>query len=403
MTGIKSLTDFADSFYFNKKVLIRVDFNVKVLDGLVSEDYRIRSTMSTIEYLVRRGAKIILASHLDRPKGKDMRYSLLPVSKKLSEILSPFRIPVLFSNDCMGKETLDKINTLNTGEVLLLENLRFYRQEEENDEGFSKILASYADVYVNDAFSTSHRKHSSTYGTVQFFDTKIVGFNVAKEIEYLSLLRDNPPKPFKIVIGGVKIKDKIGALNHLLPKATKVLIGGAASYTFLKANGISVGDSLVDDDYLSWASTALNNYADKIILPIDHKVAFSENSTEYKIVKDHIPNNMKGFDIGDKTVQKFIQEIHNNGLGTIFWNGPMGFFEKELFSHSTKSIALSMALAYWRGVKTLVGGGDTLEAMKDAGVSESEVTHVSTGGGASLRFLAGDEMPGIDILKNNGS
>jgi phosphoglycerate kinase len=174
MTGIKSLTDFADSFYFNKKVLIRVDFNVKVLDGLVSEDYRIRSTMSTIEYLVRRGAKIILASHLDRPKGKDMRYSLLPVSKKLSEILSPFRIPVLFSNDCMGKETLDKINTLNTGEVLLLENLRFYRQEEENDEGFSKILASYADVYVNDAFSTSHRKHSSTYGTVQFFDTKIV-------------------------------------------------------------------------------------------------------------------------------------------------------------------------------------------------------------------------------------
>ncbi len=333
--GINSLTDFTDSFYLNKKVFIRVDYNVKVLDGLVSEDYRIRSTMPTIEYLVKRGAKIILASHLDRPKGKDMRYSLLPVSKKLSEILSPFNIHVHFSNDCMGKETLNKINRLNKGEIILLENLRFYQEEEENDETFSKTLSSYADIYVNDAFSTSHRKHSSTYGTVGFFDTKIVGFNVAKEIEYLSLLRDNPPKPFKLVIGGVKIKDKIGALNNLLPKATKVLIGGAASYTFLKANGISVGDSLVDDNYLSWASKALNTYEDKIILPIDHKIAFSENSTEYQIVKDHIPNNMKGFDIGDKTVQKFIQEIHNNGLGTIFWNGPMGFFEKEIFSHST--------------------------------------------------------------------
>jgi len=400
MQGIKSLTDFSDSFYSNKKILIRVDFNVKVIDGIVSEDYRIRSTMPTIEYLIKRGAKIILVSHLDRPKGKDMRYSLLPVSKKLSDILSPFNIPVDFSSDCIGQETVEKINKLNKGEVLLLENLRFYNEEEENDEDFSKKLASYADIYVNDAFSTSHRKHSSTYGTVKFFDTKIIGFNVAKEIEYLSLLRDNPPKPFKIVIGGVKIKDKIGALNNLLPKASRVLIGGAASYTFLKAKGISVGDSIVDEEYLSWASKALNNYNDKIVLPVDHKVSVSEDSLEYKIMENHIPENMKGFDIGDKTLQKFIQEIHNNVLGTIFWNGPMGFFEKEIFSYGTKSIALSMALAYWRGVKTLIGGGDTLEAMKVTGVSEKEVTHVSTGGGASLRFLAGDEMPGIDILRN---
>jgi phosphoglycerate kinase len=400
MQGIKSLTDFSDSFYSNKKILIRVDFNVKVIDGIVSEDYRIRSTMPTIEYLIKRGAKIILVSHLDRPKGKDMRYSLLPVSKKLSDILSPFNIPVDFSSDCIGQETVEKINRLNQGEVLLLENLRFYNEEEKNDEDFSKKLASYADIYVNDAFSTSHRKHSSTYGTVKFFDTKIIGFNVAKEIEYLSLLRDNPPKPFKIVIGGVKIKDKIGALNNLLPKASRVLIGGAASYTFLKAKGISVGDSIVDEEYLSWASKALNNYNDKIVLPVDHKVSVSEDSLEYKIMENHIPENMKGFDIGDKTLQKFIQEIHNNVLGTIFWNGPMGFFEKEIFSYGTKSIALSMALAYWRGVKTLIGGGDTLEAMKVTGVSEKEVTHVSTGGGASLRFLAGDEMPGIDILEN---
>ncbi|MGN6348907.1 MAG: phosphoglycerate kinase [Candidatus Nitrosocosmicus sp.] len=400
MRGIKSLNDFPDSFYLDKKILIRVDFNVKVVDGIVSEDYRIRSAMSTIEYLVKRGAKIILISHLDRPKGRDMKYSLLPVSKKLSEILSPFKIPVYFSSDCMGDETLTKINRLSNGEVLLLENLRFYPEEEKNDSKFSESLASFADVYVNDAFSTSHRRHSSTYGTVKFFDTRIIGFNVAKEIEYLSLLRENPPKPFKLVVGGVKIKDKIGALNNLLPKATKVLIGGAASYTFLKAKGMHVGDSLIDEDYLSWASKALDDYSDKIILPIDHKVSIFENSTEYKITENNIPENMKGFDIGDKTIQKFVQEIHNNGLGTIFWNGPMGFFEKELFSHGTKSIALSMALAYWRGVKTLIGGGDTLEAMKEAGVSEKEVTHVSTGGGASLRFLAGDEMPGIDILKN---
>src|SRR6185437_9725225 len=198
MRKIKSLTDFADSFYSNKRVFVRVDFNVKMVDGRIIEDYRIRSTMSTIEFLVKRGAKVILASHLDRPKGIDLKYSLYPVSKKLSEILSPFNIPVHFSDDCISKGTSEKIEELNNGEVLLLENLRFY--------------------------------------------TKIAGFNVAKEIEYLSLLRDNPPKPFKLVIGGVKIKDKIGALNNLLPKATKVLIGGAASYTFLKANGYSMGN-----------------------------------------------------------------------------------------------------------------------------------------------------------------
>ena len=232
----------------------------------------------------------------------------------------------------MGIDTLSKINNLNNGDVILLENLRFYPEEENYDEEFSKKLASYADIYVNDAFSTSHRKHSSTYGAVKYFNTKIVGFNVAKEIEYLSSLRENPSKPFTVVVGGVKIKDKIGALDNLLPKATKVLIGGAASYTFLKANGISVGDSLVDDHYLSWASKALDKYAEKIILPVDHKVALSENSTEYQLSRNHIPKNMKGFDIGEATVHKFIHEIHNKntGLGTIFWNVTMRFFKNEL-------------------------------------------------------------------------
>lgn len=399
MNQIKTLIDFEDSFYLGKKVFVRVDFNVNVRNGAVSEDYRIRSSIPTIEYLVKRGSRVILGSHLDRPKGKDLNYSLLPVSKKLSEILSSFDIQVSFCDDCMGKDALNRIDTLNDGEVLLLENLRFYPEEENNNTEFSEKLSSYADIYVNDAFSTSHRKHSSTYGAARFFDTRIAGFNVAKELEFLSLLRENPPKPFTLVIGGIKIKDKIGALNHLLPKADKVLIGGAASYTFLKANGVSVGASIIDEEHLSWASEALKNYKDKIVLPIDHKVALDENCEKYQIVKNDIPNGMKGFDIGDETAENFSSHLHSKGSGTIFWNGPMGFFEKPKFSHGTKSVAISMALAYWRGAKTLIGGGDTLEAIKLAGVSETEVTHVSTGGGASLRFLAGDEMPGIDILK----
>lgn len=401
MGQIKVITDFDDKFYLNKKIFVRVDFNVKVQDNVVSEDYRIRSAIPTIEYLVKRGAKVILGSHLDRPQGKDNRYSLRPVSLKLAEILSSFNAKVSFSDDCIGNKTKKKVDTLKNGEVLLLENLRFYPEEEKNDAKFSETLSSFADVYVNDAFSTSHRKHSSTFGVAKFFDVKVAGFNLAQELQYLSLLRERPTNPFTLVIGGVKIKDKIGALDHLLPKADKVLIGGAASYTFLKAKGHSVGESIIEEDYLPWVSRALEAHSDKIILPLDHKVAVSEKSDSYQIVQEDIPKDMRGYDIGDKTIQKFSYEIHNNGLGTIFWNGPMGYFEKEIFSNGTKSVAVSMALAYWRGVKTLIGGGDTLEAMKVSGVSEKEVTHVSTGGGASLRFLAGDEMPGIDVLKIN--
>lgn len=401
MGQIRFITDFDDQFYLNKKIFVRVDFNVKVQDNVVSEDYRIRSAIPTIEYLVKRGARVILGSHLDRPKGKDPRYSLRPVSFKLAEILASFNTKVTFSDDCVGNDTKKMVDNMKNGEVLLLENLRFYPEEEKNDSNFCEDLSSLADIYINDAFSTSHRKHSSTYGVAKFFDVRIAGFNLAQELQYLSLLRERPTNPFTLVIGGVKIKDKIGALDHLLPKADKVLIGGAASYTFLKAKGHSVGESIIEEDYLPWVTKALQDHSDKIILPLDHKVAPSENSDHYQIVQSEIPGDMRGFDIGDKTIQKFSYEIHNNGLGTIFWNGPMGYFEKELFSYGTKSVAVSMALAFWRGVKTLIGGGDTLEAMKVSGVSEKEVTHVSTGGGATLRFLAGDEMPGIDILKSS--
>ena len=279
MEQIKFITDFDDQFYLNKKIFVRVDFNVQVKDNIVSEDYRIRSAIPTIEYLVKRGAKVILASHLGRPSGKDSRYSLRPVSKKLGEMLSSFNAGVIFSDDCIGKNTVDTIDGLKNGDVLLLENLRFYSEEEKNDPYFSEKLANYADIYVNDAFSTSHRKHSSTFGIARHFDTKIAGFNLAQELQYLSLLRENPSTPFTLVIGGVKIKDKIGALDHLLPKASKVLIGGAASYTFLKAKGYSVGDSLIEEDYLPWATKALGDHSDKIILPIDHKVASSDTSS----------------------------------------------------------------------------------------------------------------------------
>jgi phosphoglycerate kinase len=399
MGQIKLLTDFNDEFFRNKRIFVRVDFNVKVKDNVISEDYRIRSAVPTIEYLVKRGSKVILGSHFDRPEGRDMRYSLKPVSKKLGEMLSSFNASVRFSDDCVGLNTNNMVESMKEGEVLLLENLRFYPDEEKNENEFSEKLASYADIYVNDAFSTSHRKHSSTYGIAKYFDIKLAGFNLAEELRYLTQLRENPANPFTLVIGGVKIKDKIGALDHLLPIADKVLVGGAASYTFLKAKGFSVGDSIIEEDYLPWVTKALQTYREKIILPVDHKVAKSESDNQYQIVQTDIPDKMRGFDIGDKTIQKFSYEIHNNGLGTIFWNGPMGFFEKDLYSNGTKSVAVSMALAYWRGVKTLIGGGDTLEAMRVAGVSEKEVTHVSTGGGATLRFLAGDEMPGIDILR----
>ena len=283
---------------------------------------------------------------------------------------------------------------------MLLENLRFHKEEEANDPRFCEALASLADIYVNDAFSTSHRKHSSTYGAARLFETRLAGLNLNKEIDYLSMIKENPSKPFSLVIGGIKIKDKIGALENLLPKADKLLIGGGAAYTFLKAKGVNIGNSIVDYDHLPWVTKALSEFGYKILLPTDHLVASSRNNNFTTMVKSDIPEGMAGFDIGNETVQRYSLEIGGNGAGTVFWNGPMGLFEIGAFSNGTINVAKSMALAFWRGSKTLIGGGDTLEAMKRAGVTESEVSHVSTGGGATLRFLAADEMPGLNALEN---
>jgi phosphoglycerate kinase len=395
---LRTLSDLEDSQFYGKRVFVRVDFNVSINNGGIGEDYRIRMSLPTIEYLTKRGAKVILASHLGRPQGHDQKYSIAAVAKRLTEIIGRSRPPIRFVNDCVGAEIDGHIDKMNNGDILLLENLRFHKEEESNDPEFSKKLASLADIYVNDAFSTSHRKHSSTYGAAWMFDIRLAGFNLIKELKYLSMIKENPIRPFTLVLGGVKIKDKIGALEHLLPKADKLIVGGAAAYTFLKAKGLNTGNSILDEEHIQWVEKALFSYGDKILLPTDHICASSPNDTSVTMVNGDIPDGMSGFDIGNETVERYSAEVGTNGEGALFWNGPMGMFEVKAFSNGTISIAKSMALAYWRGSKTLIGGGDTLEAMKRAGVAENEVSHVSTGGGATLRYLAGDDMPGLVIL-----
>lgn len=403
---LQTISDLGYLKYYDKKVLMRVDFNASLTNGIISEDYRIRMTIPTIEYLIKSGAKLILISHLGRPTHPDSNYSLAPVAKRLSEIIPIHK--VRFATDCVGPAARKMIDEMDMGDITLLENLRFHKEEEANDPEFSKQLASLAEIYVNDAFSTSHRKHASTYGAAKLFDIRVAGLNVKKEVEYLSMIRENPVKPFSFVIGGAKIKDKIGALENLLPKADRVLIGGAAAYTFLKAKDMKTGNSPIDNEHLRWVTRGLSKYREKILLPLDHMVLPSSvsavdpsSSLSPSLVKGDIPEGMIGYDIGIETTQQYSAEISGNRDGTIFWNGPMGLFEIGLFANGTINIAKSMALAFWRGSKTLIGGWDTLESMKRAGVSEGEVSHVSTGGGATLRFLAGDEMPGIDILDKN--
>jgi phosphoglycerate kinase len=395
--SLRVITDLEDSIYRNKRVLVRVDFNVKIDNGAVGEDYRIRMTIPTIEYLTKRGARVLLCSHLGRPSVPTQRFSLAPVAGRLSEILAGSK--VRFVEDCIGDKVHNFASEGQPGDVLLLENLRFHKEEEANDPTFCESLASLADIYVNDAFSISHRKHSSTYGAARLFETRLAGLNLNREIEYLSMIKENPERPFSLVIGGIKIKDKIGALENLLPKADKLLVGGGVAYTFLQAKGFKIGESLVDYDHLPWVTKALSEFGDKILLPSDHLVAASKDSNFTSLVEGDIPNGMAGFDIGNKTVHRYSLEIGGTGKGTVFWNGPMGLFELGAFSNGTTNVAKSMALAFWRGSKTLIGGGDTLEAMKRAGVTESEVSHVSTGGGATLRFLADDGMPGISVLE----
>jgi 3-phosphoglycerate kinase len=313
----------------------------------------------------------------------------------LSELLGK---SVIFTGNVIGSEVKKAIDSLNDGEVMLLENLRFHKEETDNDPAFSKELASFADIYVNDAFGTSHRKHASTYGMALEFEHRLAGFLVSRELKFLTRIRENPERPFVVIVGGAKIKDKIHALKSLIEEADKVLLGGGVAYTFLQAKGINIGNSIVENDMLDWAKESLDKYGDKIFLPVDHIVADNFERRKNCMVMDDIPDGLQGFDIGPKTAALFAHQIR--GTGSIFWSGPMGVFEVGDFSAGTTQVARAAALATWRGATTVVGGGETIASIRNAEVLDSEITHISTGGGALLEFLGGAELPGISILDN---
>ena len=393
----KVITDHPKDFYRGKKVFVRVDFNVPIDNeqNIIREDYRIRRAIPTIDFLINAGAKVILGSHLGRPKGKkNKNLSLKLVAARLSQLIDK---KVYFCDDFTDKGWPKKIDNLDNGSVVLLENLRFYNEETENDEHFSVTLASLADIYVNDAFGTSHRAHASTFGMALKFKSKLAGFLVDKELKFISKMIGEVEHPFVVIIGGSKIKDKITAMAKLLDKADKIIIAGGAAYTFLKARGINIGNSIFEQDMVNWAKDVYSKYSDKIILPIDHLVSESiEKTNSCLIVNQEIPDDYQALDIGPKTIELFNSII--KGPGCIFWNGPMGVFELDKYSSGTIHVARAVALATWRGAVSVVGGGETIAALRKAEVLESEISHMSTGGGALLEYLGGSDLPGIEIL-----
>jgi phosphoglycerate kinase len=383
----------------SKKVLVRVDFNVPMSkeEGRITDDKRIVESLPTIKKIISSGGRCILMSHLGRPKGEvNMKYSLRPVAQHLAALLN---IPVYFSDDCIGKETENMVNSLKDGEVLLLENLRFHKEEEKNDEAFSKQLASYGDIYINDAFGSAHRAHASTEGVTKFIEKCAAGYLMQKELEYLSKAITNPEHPFIAILGGSKISGKIDVINNLLGKADKVLIGGGMIFTFYKAKGYNIGKSLLEEDKIDLAAELLKKAGDKILLPVDVVVAdkFENDSPAMTVNADGITGEKIGMDIGDKTIALYRGEILK--AKTVVWNGPMGVFEFEKFAKGTFEIAKAQADATKNGAITVVGGGDSAAAISNAGLVK-KVSHVSTGGGASLEFLEGKLLPGVEALTN---
>jgi phosphoglycerate kinase len=380
-----------------KRVFIRSDFNVPLDDNLmITDDRRIRSTLLTINYAIDEGAKVILSSHLGRPKAnKDPRLSLAPVAKRLQRLLNK---EVIFSPDCVGSQVEGLVSKMKEGDVLLLENLRYHPGEEENDEEFARALSRLADIYVNDAFGTAHRVHASIVGITRFLPSA-AGFLLKKEIEYLKGMIVNPVRPFVAILGGVKVSGKIGVLENLGDKVDKVIVGGGMAYTFIKAMGYEVGNSLVEEDMLETAQRIrkkLKGMGIKFYLPVDCVIAQSiEPGTETKTVPTiEIPKGWRALDIGPASAKLFSEAIQD--AKTILWNGPMGIFEIDAFSRGTYAIARAVADAY---ALTIVGGGDTDLAVHRAGVSDA-MSFISTGGGASLQLLEGKELPGIAALTN---
>ena len=381
-----------------KKVLVRCDFNVPLDENLnITDDTRITAALPTIKYLMENGAKVILCSHLGRPKGEvNEKYSLKPVSKRLGELLNT---DVKFATDIVGDSAKSMVESLKNGEVGLLENVRFDPREEKNDEDLSKELARLCDgIYVNDAFGTAHRAHSSTEGVSHFVKEAVAGFLMQKEIEFLSGTLENPKKPFVAILGGAKVSDKIGVIENLLDKVDKILIGGGMAFTFLKAQGFEIGKSICEDDKLEEANNILKKAEEKnikIVLPKDVHVAKEySNDSEDKIVQTaNIPVDFEGMDIGLKTIETFIDELE--GAKTILWNGPLGVCEFDKFRIGTEKIAESISKN--REAISIVGGGDSVAAIKKLGL-EDNFSHISTGGGASLELLEGKALPGLVCL-----
>jgi phosphoglycerate kinase len=379
-----------------KRVFIRVDFNVPMDEkNRVTDDTRILLSLPTIRFVSEASGKVILASHLGRPKGKkDPKFSLAPVAERLSQLLG---IKVALATDCIGEEVQKQIGGMREGEILLLENLRFHPEEEKNEEGFSKALASLCDVYVNDAFGTAHRAHASTEGMTRFVKIVAAGFLMMREVESLEKALVSPQKPFVAILGGAKVSDKIGVIQNLLDRVTTLLIGGGMAYTFLKAEGFQIGKSLVEEDQIGFSLNLLEKAKGKIkfFLPSDHIAAERMDvQAKREIVKnDKIPSGWVCLDIGPETVKTFSEEIKS--AKTIVWNGPMGVFEMEPFSQGTFAIAKAIANS---SAFSIVGGGDSVAAVNKAGVAD-RISHISTGGGASLEFLEGKKLPGIEALR----
>ena len=389
-----------DVNFKGKKVLCRVDYNVPLDGDTVTDNKRIVASLDTVRYILNGGGRLILMSHLGRPKGQvNPTFSLSPVFKELSKLINN---KVTFSSNCIGSEAEEKASALQDGEVLLLENLRFHAEEEANDAIFAKSLASLGDIYVNDAFGAAHRAHASTAGVTDHIDVCACGLLIQKELEFLGGAISAPVRPFLAIMGGAKVKDKIPVLENLLPKVDRLIIGGGMSYTFFKAMGRNIGDSLLDEANIEFAKEMLAKYPEKIVLPVDSlitdKLDFgSKTLGKTEVASDNIPDGWEGVDIGPKSIELFGEEVLKSK--TILWNGPMGVFEIAESAKGTMSIAHKLAEATANGATSIIGGGDSAAAVKKAGIDD-KMSHVSTGGGASLEFLEGKVLPGIDSLSS---